>query len=52
MGLERLTSILQDKRSNYDTDVFMPYFKAIEGIVGCAPYAGKLGAEDAAQNFR
>ena len=52
MGLERLTSILQSKRSNYDTDVFMPYFKAIETIVGCPPYKGLLGAEDEAQNFR
>lgn len=52
MGLERLASILQNKRSNYDTDVFSPYFQAIEKIVGCAPYAGKLGDEDAAQNYK
>jgi len=52
MGLERLTSILQNKRSNYDTDVFVPYFKEIERIVGCPPYSGKLGTEDAEQGYR
>lgn len=52
MGLERLTSILQDKRSNYDTDVFMPLFKAIEDVIGCEPYTGKLGTLDAEQNYK
>jgi alanyl-tRNA synthetase len=28
MGLERIVSILQDKRSNYDTDLFRPLLKA------------------------
>jgi alanyl-tRNA synthetase len=47
MGLERVTSVLQCKRSNYDTDVFMPIFKEIERVTGAAPYAGKVGrAED------
>lgn len=47
MGLERLVSVLQNKRSNYDTDVFMPLFAAIQKATGFSrPYAGKLGAED------
>jgi len=46
MGLERLVSVLQNKRSNYDTDVFAPLFEAIERHTGARPYRGKLGAED------
>ncbi len=46
MGLERLVSVLQNKRSNYDTDVFTPIFAAIQKATGARPYAGRLGAAD------
>ncbi len=41
MGFERVTSVIQSKASNYDTDVFTPIFAAIGGLVG-KKYGGKL----------
>eukprot|EP00584_Thalassiosira_punctigera_P009395 CAMPEP_0172543494 /NCGR_PEP_ID=MMETSP1067-20121228/13874_1 /TAXON_ID=265564 ORGANISM="Thalassiosira punctigera, Strain Tpunct2005C2" /NCGR_SAMPLE_ID=MMETSP1067 /ASSEMBLY_ACC=CAM_ASM_000444 /LENGTH=979 /DNA_ID=CAMNT_0013329921 /DNA_START=178 /DNA_END=3113 /DNA_ORIENTATION=- len=47
MGLERLASLLQDRRSNYDIDAFAPLLEAIQGLAKKAgPYEGKLGEED------
>ncbi|PVV04033.1 hypothetical protein BB560_001470 [Smittium megazygosporum] len=46
MGFERLVSVLQNKKSNYDTDVFMPIFQAIEQSSKTRPYSGKIGDDD------
>lgn len=47
LGFERLVSVLQDKSSNYDTDVFTPLLERIQQVTGVRPYAGKFGEEDA-----
>src|SRR5262249_42155212 len=41
MGFERVTAVLQDKESNYDTDVFSPIMDAIGKLTG-ESYGGKL----------
>ncbi|XP_066263054.1 alanine--tRNA ligase, cytoplasmic [Euwallacea similis] len=46
LGLERLVSVIQNKRSNYDTDLFMPIFDAIQKGTGALPYQGKVGEAD------
>ena len=37
MGFERVCAVLQNKSSNYDTDIFMPLIEAVSGISGI-PY--------------
>eukprot|EP00401_Gymnodinium_catenatum_P071599 CAMPEP_0117582300 /NCGR_PEP_ID=MMETSP0784-20121206/66352_1 /TAXON_ID=39447 /ORGANISM="" /LENGTH=1215 /DNA_ID=CAMNT_0005382799 /DNA_START=239 /DNA_END=3886 /DNA_ORIENTATION=+ len=46
MGLERVASVLMDKRSNYDTDLFTKIFDEIQKKTSARSYSGKVGAED------
>ncbi|XP_070770947.1 alanine--tRNA ligase, mitochondrial isoform X1 [Enoplosus armatus] len=46
MGLERLVSVLQGKRSNYDTDLFTPLLHAIHQRSMVGSYGGRTGAAD------
>ncbi|KAA3670272.1 alanyl-tRNA synthetase, partial [Paragonimus westermani] len=46
LGFERVLSVLQGARSNYDTDLFQPLFEAIHTGTGIRAYSGKVGAED------
>jgi alanyl-tRNA synthetase len=41
-GLERIVAVLQKKKSNYDTDLFMPIIEATSNITG-HKYTSKLG---------
>ncbi|KAI5181336.1 alanyl-tRNA synthetase [Nematocida sp. AWRm80] len=45
MGLERVLSILQGEKSNYNTDLFQPIFKQIEEELQIQPYTGKLDSK-------
>ncbi|XP_049621438.1 alanine--tRNA ligase, mitochondrial [Suncus etruscus] len=46
MGLERLVTILQGRKSTYDTDLFSPLLSTIHQNCGAPPYLGRVGAED------
>jgi len=46
MGFERVTSVLWDARSNYDTDVFAGIFEEIRQKTNARPYSGKVGDDD------
>ncbi|MDM7925176.1 MAG: alanine--tRNA ligase [bacterium] len=37
MGFERAVAVLQNKASNYETDVFMPLIEAVGGLTGVSP---------------
>jgi len=45
MGLERVTSVIQDKISNYDTDLFTPILAKIGALSG-REYTGAIGPDD------
>ncbi len=42
MGLERLVSVLQGRRSNYDTDLWSPIFALTRAVTGAKAYGGSL----------
>ena len=42
MGMERVTSILQDKVSNYATDAFTPIFAEIQAVSGAPAYTDRV----------
>ena len=46
MGLERITAVIQNKLSNYDTDLFMPIIEAIGARAGRKYTASVDGPED------
>ena len=49
MGFERLVSVLENKRSNYDTEIFTPIFEEIQKLTQTQSYTGKIGKNDVDQ---
>lgn len=46
MGFERLVTLLQGKRSSYDTDLFQPLFETIRHSTNAPEYKGTFGTYD------
>jgi len=46
MGFERLVTLLQGKKSNYDTDLFKPLFDAIQKHSNAPKYKGTFSDDD------
>lgn len=44
-------AFLQGKRSNYDTDLFIPIFEKIEKITKKAPYLGTFEGEESKRDI-
>jgi len=42
MGFERLVSVLQNRRSNYDTDLWTPIFERTREVTGARAYGGAI----------
>ncbi len=42
MGLERVVRVLQEKNSNYDTDLWTPIFDLLKTFTGAPPYGGEI----------
>ena len=51
MGMERITSVLQNQMSNYATDIFAPIFGAIQLVTGAQPYTDKVCAQGISKQF-